>query len=35
MNKISAKVVKKDVIDLDFTIKENIYNLCDYKNKNT
>ena len=33
MNKISAKVSEKGVVDLDFTIKDNIYNLCDYKNK--
>ena len=33
MNKISAKVDEKGVIDLDFTIKDNIYNLSEYKNK--
>ena len=33
MNKISANVKEKG-IDLDFTVKENIYNLCEYKNKN-
>ena len=33
MNKISAKVDEKGVIDLDFTIKNNIYNLSEYKNK--
>ena len=33
MNKISAKVSEKGVVDLDFTIKDNIYNLCDYKSK--
>ncbi len=33
MNKISAAVNEKGVIDLDFSIKDNIYNLCDYKNK--
>ena len=33
MNKISAKVSERDVIDLDFSIKKNIHNLSDYKNK--
>ena len=33
MNKISANVRENKVIDLDFSIKENIYNLCEYKNK--
>jgi len=33
MNKISAKVNEKGVIDLDFSIKDNIHNLCEYKNK--
>ena len=33
MNKISANVRENNVIDLDFSIKENIYNLCEYKNK--
>ena len=33
MNKISAKVDEKGVIDLDFSIKDNIYNLSEYKNK--
>ena len=33
MNKISAKVLEKNIIDLDFTTKDNIYNLCEYKNK--
>ena len=33
MNKISAKVSEKGIVDLDFTIKDNIYNLCEYKNK--
>ena len=32
MNKISANVKEKDVIDLDFSIKDNIYNLSEYKN---
>ncbi len=34
MEKISTKVNEKNVIDLDFTVKENIYNLSDYLNKN-
>ena len=34
MEKISAKVNEKNVIDLDFTVKKNIYNLSDYLNKN-
>ena len=33
MDKISAKVSEGDVIDLDFSIKKNIHNLSDYKNK--
>ena len=33
MNKISANVLEKGVIDLDFTVKDNINNLCEYKNK--
>ena len=33
MNKISANVKEKGIVDLDFTVKENIYNLCEYKNK--
>ena len=33
MNKISAKVLEKNIIDLNFTTKDNIYNLCEYKNK--
>ena len=33
MNKISANVKEKGVVDLDFSIKENIYNLCEYSNK--
>ncbi len=33
MNKISANVTEKGIIDLDFTTKENVYNLCEYKNK--
>ena len=34
MEKISTKVNENDVIDLDFTVKQNIYNLSDYLNKN-
>ena len=33
MDKISAKVSERDVVDLDFSIKKNIHNLSDYKNK--
>ena len=32
MSKISANIKEKDVIDLDFSIKDNIYNLSEYKN---
>ena len=34
MEKISTKVNEKNVIDLDFTVKQNISNLSDYLNKN-
>ena len=34
MEKISTRVNEKDVIDLDFTVKQNISNLSDYLNKN-
>ena len=34
MEKISTNVKEKNVIDLDFSIKKNIYNLSDYLNKN-
>tara|TARA_B100000900_G_C20449840_1_gene662672 strand:- start:40 stop:981 length:942 start_codon:yes stop_codon:yes gene_type:complete len=34
MEKISAKVNEKNVIDLDFSVKQNISNLSDYLNKN-
>ena len=34
MEKISTKVTEKNVIDLDFTVKQNISNLSDYFNKN-
>ena len=33
MDKISANVLEKGVVDLDFTVKDNIKNLCEYKNK--
>ncbi len=33
MNKISAKIKEKNVIDLDFSVKKNIDNLAQYKNK--
>ena len=33
MNKISANVSEKNIIDLDFSTKKNIYNLSEYKNK--
>ena len=33
MNKISAKVKERGVIDLDYSIKDNINNLSEYKNK--
>ena len=33
MEKISTKITEKNVIDLDFTVKQNISNLCDYLNK--
>ena len=34
MEKISTKVNEKNVIDLDFTVKQNISNLSDHLNKN-
>ena len=34
MNKISANIKENNVIDLDFSIKDNIYNLCEYKIRN-
>jgi len=34
MEKISSKVKEKNVIDLDYTVKQNISNLSDYLNKN-
>ena len=33
MEKISANVNEKGVIDLDYTVKENIFNLSEYLNK--
>ena len=33
MNKISANVPNDEIIDLDYTIKKNIHNLADFKNK--
>ena len=34
MEKISTKITEKNVIDLDYTVKQNIANLSDYLNKN-
>ena len=34
MEKISTKVKDKNVVDLDFSVTQNIYNLSDYLNKN-
>ena len=34
MEKISTKITEKKVIDLDYTVKQNISNLSDYLNKN-
>ena len=34
MEKISTKVKEKNIVDLDFTVKQNISNLSDYLNKN-
>ena len=33
MEKISTKITEKNVIDLDYTVKQNISNLSDYLNK--
>ena len=33
MEKISTKVHEKNVVDLDYTTKKNIFNLCEYLNK--
>ena len=34
MEKISTKVNEKNVVDLDYTVKKNIFNLSEYLNKN-
>ena len=34
MDKIAAKINQKNVIDLDFSVKKNLDNLAQYKNKN-
>tara|TARA_B100000242_G_C42974688_1_gene452367 strand:- start:91 stop:1032 length:942 start_codon:yes stop_codon:yes gene_type:complete len=34
MSKISANCSEPDVIDLDFSVKKNIYNLAEFKNQN-
>ena len=34
MEKISARVSEENVIDLDYTVRQNIFNLSDYLNKN-
>ena len=34
MNKIAAKVDQKNIIDLDFSVKKNLDNLAQYKNRN-
>ena len=34
MEKISTKITEKNVIDLDYTVKQNISNLSDFLNKN-
>ena len=34
MEKISTKVNERNIVDLDYTVKKNIYNLSDYLNKN-
>jgi len=34
MEKISTKITEKNVVDLDYTVKQNISNLSDYLNKN-
>ena len=33
MEKISSRVKEKNIVDLDYTVKQNIYNLCEYLNK--
>ena len=34
MEKISTRVNEKNIVDLDYSVKKNIYNLSDYLNKN-
>ena len=34
MEKISTCAIEKNVVDLDYTVKQNIFNLSDYLNKN-
>ena len=34
MQKIATNIKEKNVVDLDFSVKKNISNLCDYLNKN-
>ena len=34
MEKISTKVKEKNVVDLDYSVKKNIFNLSEYLNKN-
>ena len=33
MEKLSSKANEKNVVDLDFSVKKNIFNLCEYLNK--
>ena len=33
MEKIATKVIDKNVVDLDYTVKKNIFNLSEYLNK--
>ena len=33
MEKISTKITEKNVVDLDYTVKQNVYNISDYLNK--
>ena len=33
MDKISTSILETNVVDLDFSVKKNIFNLADYKNK--
>ena len=34
MDKISSNIKEPNVIDLDYSVKKNIYNLAEFKNKN-